>query len=354
MKHYNNEALIYIEPYYNEEFNQAIVENFHLITDVFNRIDIPLIYLPKLLTDHHINRVLEYNHPYLKESHRIHPEKLYHVITNSLQLIIDGPTLLYLSDDGDVTHQFELPTHEVFSSPERLFLFVEEIKNKIRPLENETDNVLFRKRDSNKFLYYDTVFESLEESKSVDLFKKRSEKKTADDLFEEQAFKMPNDLQKQIEALSEAGYLSHLIKYLEILQQTTRKLSRLKITSDYKIYLMDYEMKEVELSPLPKALYFLFLNHPKGISFKELPDYRAELMNIYKSISLRESPDEAINSIEKLTDPFDNSVHEKCSRIRAAFLTVVAKDIAENYYITGDRGEAKIILLDREQVIYEK
>ena len=104
----------------------------------------------------------------------------------------------------------------------------------------------------------------------------------ADDLFEEQAFKIPNDLQKQIEALSEAGYLSHLIKYLEILQQTTRKLSRLKITSDYKIFLMDYEMKEVELSPLPKALYFLFLNHPKGISFKELPDYRAELMNIYK------------------------------------------------------------------------
>ena len=69
---------------------------------------------------------------------------------------------------------------------------------------------------------------------------------------------------------------------------------------------------------------------------------------------MRESPDKAINSIEKLTDPFDNSVHEKCSRIRAAFLTVVAKDIAENYYITGDRGEAKIILLDREQVIYEK
>ena len=47
-------------------------------------------------------------------------------------------------------------------------------------------------------------------------------------------------------------------------------------------------------------------------------------------------------------------MHEKCSRIRAAFLTVVAEDIAENYYITGDRGEAKTVLLDRELVIYEK
>lgn len=113
-------------------------------------------------------------------------------------------------------------------------------------------------------------------------------------------------------------------------------------------------MKEVEMSPLPKALYFLFLYHPKGISFKELPDYRAELLTIYQNISLRESPDKARKSIEKLTDPFDNSVHEKCSRIRAAFLTVVAEDIAKNYYITGDRGEAKTILLDRELVMYDK
>jgi hypothetical protein len=117
---------------------------------------------------------------------------------------------------------------------------------------------------------------------------------------------------------------------------------------------MDYEMKEVKMSPLPKALYFLFLNHPEGILFKELTDYRTELMTIYKNISLRENPDEARESIKKMTDPFDNSVNEKCSRIRTAFLRVVAEDIAENYYITGYRGEEKKILLDRELVIYEK
>lgn len=363
MRHYKKEALLYIEPVYNEEFNQTIAENYHFITDIFNYIDIPFIYLPKLLTDHHTNIVVKYNHPYLKETHQTHPDKLYHVIANSLQLKIDGPTLLYLSDEGDVKHQFDLPSHEVFALPETLFLFVEEIGDKIRPIEDKTDKVLFRRGDINKSLSFDSVFDSLEEGKSVksyrkqssiNLFKKKSKKKTVDDLFEEQAFKIPNDLQNQIEALREVGYLSHLIKYLEILQETTQKLSRLKITSDYRIYLMDYEMKEVEMSPLPKALYFLFLYHPKGISFKELPDYRAELLTIYQNISLRESPDKARKSIEKLTDPFDNSVHEKCSRIRAAFLTVVAEDIAKNYYITGDRGEAKTILLDRELVMYDK
>lgn len=354
MRHYKKEAVIYIEPVYKKEFNQAIVENYHFIEDSFNRIDIPFIYLPKLLTDHHINKVLEYNHPYLKESHQTHPEKLYHVIANSLQLKFDGPTLLYLSDDGDVTHQFDLLSHEVFTSPERLFLFVEEIKNKIHPLKDETHTVRFRKISESRLPLFDQSFDLFKDEQSIDSYQEYSIEKTADDLFEEEAFKLPADLQNQIEALREAGYLSHLIKYLEILQQTTRKLSRLKITADYKIYLMDYEMKEVEMSPLPKALYFLFLHHPKGISFKELPDYSAELMTIYQNISLRESPDKARKSIEKLTDPFNNSVHEKCSRIRAAFLTVVAEDIAANYYITGDRGEAKTILLDRELVVYDK
>ena len=354
MRHYNKEALIYIEPNYDDKFNQAIVDNYLFITDIFNQNDIPFMYLPKLLADDLINKVLQYNQPYLNNTHQIHPEKLYHVIINSLNLKIDCPTLIYLSGDGEVTHQFGLQSHEVFTSPEKLVLFVEELKNKIHPLNDETHTVLFRKISESRLPLFDQSFDLLKDEQSIDFYQEYSIEKTADDLFEEEAFKIPADLQKQIEQLSEAGYLSHLIKYLEILQQTTRKLSRLKITADYKIYLMDYEMREVEMSPLPKALYFLFLNHPEGISFKELPDYRAELMTIYKNISLRENPDKARRSIKKLTDPLDNSVHEKCSRIRASFLTVIAEDIAENYYITGDRGEAKKILLDRELVIYEK
>ena len=364
MTHYKNEALLYIEPHYNDEFNQTITENYYAITEIFNLINVPFIYLPKLLTDHHTNKVLAYNHPYLKQSHNIHPDKLYHVIINSLNLKIDTPSLVCLSGDGEVTHRFELPSFEVFASPEKLFLFAKQIRETINPIiKDDAASILFRKEDKVEPHFNNSVFESINESRSIesyekqisfDLFEKKSKKKTADDLFEELAFKIPDDLQKQIEKLSEAGFLSHLIKYLEILQHTTQKLSRLKITSDYKIYLMDYEMKEVLMSPLPKALYFLFLNHPKGISFKELPDYRTELMKLYQNISLRESPDKAIKSIEKLTDPIDNSVHEKCSRIRAAFLTVVAEDIAENYYITGVAGEPKTILLDRELVMYDK
>ena len=55
------------------------------------------------------------------------------------------------------------------------------------------------------------------------------------------------------------------------------KLSRLMITKDYWFILMDYDQKEVELQPVHKAVYLLFLAHPEGIEFKRLADYREEL-----------------------------------------------------------------------------
>lgn len=160
MRHYKREALIYIEPYYYVKVNQAIVENYDFITDCFNRFEIPFIYLPKLLRDSHINKVLEYNHPYLKESLQTHPEKLYHVISHSLNLKIDGPTLVYLSDEGDVTHQFDLPSYEVFTSPEKLFLFVEEIKRKICSIiKDDTESIRFRRVSESRTPLFNQSFD---------------------------------------------------------------------------------------------------------------------------------------------------------------------------------------------------
>ena len=49
------------------------------------------------------------------------------------------------------------------------------------------------------------------------------------------------------------------------LEAARAQLSRLLITSDYRFLLPDYGNKEVEMSPIHKALYLLFLNHPDGI-----------------------------------------------------------------------------------------
>ncbi len=128
-----------------------------------------------------------------------------------------------------------------------------------------------------------------------------------------------------------------------------RSLSQMVITNDNRILLPFYEV-EIKMSPLPKALYFLFLNHPEGIILKNMPDYKDELYKIYLALSPAENIDKIKKSIDKLCDPLDNSINEKCSRIREAFLKYFEEDLACIYYISGNAGELRYIWFDRNFV----
>ena len=100
-------------------------------------------------------------------------------------------------------------------------------------------------------------------------------------------------------------------------------------------------------------MYLLFLNHPQGIAFKCLPEYRKELAGIYTKLRPMGLTDRALQSIEDVTNPLLNSINEKCARIRAAFLGEFDDYMAKSYYIDGPRGEAKKIALSRDLVIWE-
>ena len=63
------------------------------------------------------------------------------------------------------------------------------------------------------------------------------------------------------------------------------KLSRLLITKDHRLLLLDYGQKEVVLQPVHKAVFLLFLAHPEGIEFKRLGDYRQELLDYYLRVA---------------------------------------------------------------------
>ena len=160
-----------------------------------------------------------------------------------------------------------------------------------------------------------------------------------------------DEIRQRIEEMRSIGVSDFVIKKLIALPDP--KLSTLRITKDYGIFLPDYNNMEIALPTLSKVVYFFFLRHPKGLRFKELVDYREELLQIYRLISNRYDAAKMEQSIDDLVDSTGNSINEKCSRIRAAFVSRFSDDLAKNYYITGYSGEAKYIPLDRSLVMDE-
>lgn len=131
-----------------------------------------------------------------------------------------------------------------------------------------------------------------------------------------------------------------------------QSLIPLIVSRNYRIFLGD-ERKEVHMEPLVKAVYLLFLRHPEGIIFKDLPDYRQELADIYNKIRPWGLTDRALHSIEDVTNPMLNSINEKCAKIKKVFVVMLDSSIADLYYIKGVRGEAKKIALPRDLVVWE-
>ncbi len=113
------------------------------------------------------------------------------------------------------------------------------------------------------------------------------------------------------------------------------RLSRLLITKDYRIILVDYDNKEVEMTPVHKAVYLLFLNHPEGIEFKKLSDYRDELLQYYMATAKLMDKQTISDSVDMLVNPLNNSINEKCSRIKSIFLNMMDQYTANYYIISG-------------------
>ena len=60
-----------------------------------------------------------------------------------------------------------------------------------------------------------------------------------------------------------------------------------------------------------------------------------------------------MKTIDDTTNPLQNSINEKCARIKNAFIAAFDERIASHYYVDGARGEAKRISLPRDLVTWE-
>lgn len=329
----NSTTVLYLESSFNAKINDFIKDNFSLIVSKYLENDINFLYLPVLFESDAYKEILYYNHPYLGTGLKDIPiEDIYNIFIKKYNLQLDGSALVliesYYPELIGVIEQIEIKTlfPEMFYNFANYILY-SKLKYEQESIVNEK-NIRFCRRE---------ILFSIKDDEPITYF---------DDLIE-------SEIWEKIRLLKEKGSMKLIGQVIDELQKANNKLSRIFITNDYRIFLKDYGMKEVVMPPLSKCLFFLFLRHPKGIRFKQLSDYHDELLSIYRNISLREHPDDLIESIKAMSDPLNNSVNEKCSRIRAAFVELITEGLAENYYVTGRRGEFKKITLDRSLVEYQ-
>ena len=153
-----------------------------------------------------------------------------------------------------------------------------------------------------------------------------------------------------VERLQLTGLPMELIK--KLISVETR-FSRIVITDKFRIFLADYNNKEVVMGPLPKVIFLFFLKHDREFMFSDLMDYKEELLEIYEKVSNRGDKEKMRQSIESLIDPTNNSICEKCTAVRKAFLEQITYNVARNYFIDGRQGLPKKIHLNRSLVVWD-
>ena len=349
--------IIFIEGKHDEEVNELIRRNFHQIRECFAARNYDFCYIPFLKHDLTSGERLHYNAPYAKSSreadfmvndnfildYMLHPENREKI----------PPSLLYYHPDcwnhsyAEAENQFrgiEISSSS-FDGDEGLSGVLDKILKDIEDHRGPSFSLRFQKVSRPK---------KHEEGEEEDILYRCEEdgELGADYYFDSESKVLIEEVRERIDKLRLKGPEQVLIEIL--FKKREHKLSRLRITKDFRIYLPDYFGMEIEMTPLPKAVFLLFLKHPEGINFSYLPDFREELMDIYKQVKGPFfTPDIAKKSIEDVTNPLRNSINEKCSRIRAAFVSKFDEHLAKFYYIDGKWGEAKKIQLPRHLVKWE-
>lgn len=134
-------------------------------------------------------------------------------------------------------------------------------------------------------------------------------------------------------------------------------ISRLVITERLEIVLPDYNGIKINMTPKEKAIYALFLKHPEGLYFKDLPSYRDELARYYRHVTKRDDPQAIEAAIDSLVGVINGDADIQRSRIKSAIKKAFSECFCEHYsrwyIIEGKRGEVMKIELPREKVVWE-
>jgi hypothetical protein len=174
---------------------------------------------------------------------------------------------------------------------------------------------------------------------------------------DDDAKEVVQELENKLADLKDSGQLLFLIPVLkDLLNKQSQKIdfnsiSKIEIDYQNKIQL-PYFKKEVELSHLTKAIYFLFLKHPEGINLKDIGNYKKELLTIYTSVSNQLDYDKMAKSIDDIINLETKAIYTHLSRIKSAFYKIMDASFAKYYIVSGSGEEERVVLFNTKDIIW--
>lgn len=329
---HSGNSVFFVESGYDEKLNLSIMNHLMEIHRILDKKSYEFVYFPLIMQE--ARNAAIYNYPQLKRgdfSNSLSSDVLLQLLEEDEERTIIPPCILqYTTTKDGVDYVNAYP------------ISIEEDADMLPLMENLLEQLHEDREWCSSIIEYE--FESCFH---------RKEPLTADETFSSDVQAKMQEVYEKVKDLRLLGVSEWVLKQYLFPQ---KRLSSMVITENYDIILPYYNDLHIKMEPLVKAVFILFLRHEEGIVFKCLSDYRDELKEIYLDIrSKLERPghlsEERINqSIDALTNPLSNSINEKCARVRAAFVSQFDESLAKYYYIDGNCGEAKRIILDRDLV----
>lgn len=357
--------VIYFEKEQNKELSLYIRRNYEMLKSKFAAKDLNFIYFPLILiSSTKIQELLSYYFPQL--NYYILPEKVAkHFNEKMLSQIFNN----FQEEINFISDKNEYVPVKIKS---------EELLNLLDFKSNINSGLLFFKYDKGVIGISDYFYSN--SNNDYELFFDEAIKYIVTDNWEDyclgdnmlanflpaidyteqlddDAKEVVQELENKLADLKDSGQLLFLIPVLkELLNKQSQKIdfnriSKMEIDYQNKIQL-PYFKKEVELSHLTKAIYFLFLKHPEGINLKELGNYKKELLTIYTSVSNQLDYNKMAKSIDDVINLETKAIYTHLSRIKSAFYKIMDASFAKYYIVSGSGEDERIVLFNSKDIIW--
>lgn len=371
---FTNDTILFIEDKRDEFLNNYIQQNLKRINNRLDEKGMRIIYFPSFQ-----NEALKYQEPILEFIRyrlpilysltdnelndaiqailqKLSPEEFYRIVLEELELPFFRRPCLLRNISGGFTKTENKFTykHIEYQSEEDLDKLFDSYIQQVN-IPNDSKDVFYRIVSKSQLATPPAEYD-------------------ADWYFESDSKKDTDELKQKIDAIKEEGKYGVMVEAIMYMLATIKEgkpeiinkvrpllekkklleskviLSPILIDKHYNIFLPDFGNIEVKMHALPKTVYILFLRYPKGIRFKELYQYKTELLEIYNKVTNKYEKEEIVRAITDLVDMTKPNINMQCSRIRASFRNLMDEHIAKHYYIDGLNGEAKMISLPKKLI----